>query len=121
MSNKPYKNTAVIEFADPIDPRRKEIVDLLSAGMDEGWCCYLSAQDDIHCNDNKGVESGDEFRHINNGHSATVLKVVFDIEEKVMIAVCDDESLTSRKSLINLDDLLNTKVWAKMGQADDEQ
>lgn len=40
-----YKNTIVIGFDDIDDPKRKQLTDLLSKGLSEGWCLFLADRD----------------------------------------------------------------------------
>lgn len=50
-----YKNTIVIGFDDIDDPKRKQVTDLLSEGLADGWCLFLADRDVV--NDEKCKES----------------------------------------------------------------
>lgn len=51
------KNTIVIGFDDIDDPKRKQITDLLSEGLADGWCLFLADCDVV--NDKQSKESND--------------------------------------------------------------
>ena len=108
-----YTNTIVIGFNDKDDPKRKEFVNMAVSNAMHEHVLHLAATNVL---DDKGVKVGDEFRNIELGHSAEVLRVVFDLTENISLAVCDDESLTHACTIISLNELLDIRRWAKINQ-----
>lgn len=110
-----YKNTIVIGFDDIDDPKRKEIVGLAGAGIMNDWVLHVAAYDVL---DDKGVEVGDKFRSIDGGEVLTVEDVAYSLSEHKPFAICQNSDFrASVKTNVTLRDLVNTKIWAKMGQA----
>lgn len=114
IKNFKYTNTVVFGFDDIDDPKRKELTDMLSQGVADDWVLHTSTYNALG---NKGVEIGDMFRDINKGSSIRVVEVGFSFENSKPFAVCADYNISLHHLFIKyFDELLNAKVWAKMGQ-----
>ena len=109
-----YKNTIVIGFDDIDNPKREEIMHLLSQGVAEDWCLFTAAYDVL---DDKDVSIDDQFRDIADGEVVKVLEAGYSFENGKPFAVCTDENLHEPQVTIKyLDELLDIRRWAKMNQ-----
>ena len=107
-----YKNTIVIGFDNVDDPKRKEITDLLSQGVSDGWCLFIA--NDI-LND-KGVKIGDWFRCVEYGKKIKIIEVGFNSKDRRPFVVCEDDDYEGELMIKYFDELLDIRRWAKMNQ-----